>query len=108
MCLLEPVEEDITILATPIFSQKGLAKNEIAPGPASMYDVKHEFFRPEHVPAFILLRAVHPLNLNAGSIEQLSCFPFRFSQDRRLHTGTVVYQDCYPRVSILCGGHAAP
>jgi hypothetical protein len=106
--LSEPVEEDVTILAASIFAQEGFAKKEIALGLASGYDVKNELVGPEDAPAIARLSAVHPLDLNTGSIEQSSCFLFRLSQDRRLYTGTIVHQDRDPRAFILRGRDAAP
>jgi hypothetical protein len=75
----ESIEKDITILASSIFSQESLAKNEIVSSVAHRYDVKHELFRPEDVPALVRLRAAHPLDFNTRRLEQSRRFPLCLS-----------------------------
>jgi hypothetical protein len=105
----EPIEEDIRVSAAAIRSQKCLAENEVARGPAIGHNMQHELIRAGRPTAVAGLRTIPPLHLNAASTEQLGRLILSMPQDRLIDTDAVVHENRNARGLIhLCPACGPP
>ena len=93
MRISEAIEKHIRVSPPAISSQKCLAENEVAPGPATGHNMQHELIRTLRPTTVAGLRTIPPLHLYAASTQQPGCLILGMSQERLIDANSVVHEN---------------